>query len=145
MSTSQTPPLNNPALWWPNPTEIIMYLAITAYLGKKFNFHFYMSWFVDIVLHVSLPFICLGIIGMLVILTGSLWYTIRVGIVFNLLEGPIWCLANLICFMTIDPTVFQGVMGVIHEFVAEMPELHKNHVHYYRQARRRFENGEYPQ
>ena len=144
MSTTQTPPLNDPGLWWPSPPEIIMYLAIAAVINKKFNLPFYMSWFVDIVLHVSLPFICLGIIVMLGFLSGSLWYAVRIGFIFNLLEGPIWCLTNLICFMTVDPITFQAVMDFIHELLDDLPARHENHIHYYRQALRRFNRGEYP-
>ena len=144
MSTSETPPLNNPGLWWPTPPEIMMYLSITAVLSKKFNLPFYMSWFVDIVLHVTLPFICIGIICLLTFIAGSLWYMVRIGFIFNVLEGPIWCLANLVCFLTIDPATFQGVMDMIHDLLSELPEKHENHLHYYRQAWRRFERGEYP-
>jgi len=144
MSTTQTPPLNNPNLWWPTPPEIMMYLAITYIIGKKLNLPFYMSWFLDIVLHAALPFICTGIIAMLFFIGGSLWYMVRVGFIFNVLEGPIWCLVNLVCFMTVDPALFQGTMDIIHEIVSDMPERYKNHVHYYRQALRRFNRGEYP-
>jgi hypothetical protein len=35
-------------------------------------------------------------------------------------------------------------MDIIHEIVSDMPERYKNHVHYYRQALRRFNRGEYP-
>ena len=144
MSTTQTPPLNDSGLWWPTPPEIMLYLAITAVLSKKFNLPFYMSWFVDIVLHMTLPFICAGIIAMLVFLSGSLWYMVRIGFIFNLLEGPIWCLANLVCFMTVDPAVFQVSMDMMHDLFSELPEKHENHLHYYRQALRRFNRGEYP-
>lgn len=144
MSTTQTPPLNNLGLWWPNPPEIIMYLTITAILSKRLNLPFYMSWFVDIVLHMTLPFICAGILAMLCFLSCSLWYMVRVGFIFNLLQGPIWCLVNLVCFMTIDPALFQGAMDMIHELISDLPERHENHIHYYRQALRRFNRGEYP-
>ena len=86
MSTSETPPLNNPNLWWPNPPEIMIYLCLTAFLGKRFNLPFYMTWFIDIVLHVSLPFMILGIIVLLTFIAGSVWYMVRVGFIFNLLE-----------------------------------------------------------
>tara|TARA_E500000331_G_scaffold6410_1_gene6201 strand:+ start:24132 stop:24569 length:438 start_codon:yes stop_codon:yes gene_type:complete len=145
MSTNETPPLNDPGLWWPSPPEIMMYLCLTAFLGKKLNLQFYMSWFLDIVLHTSLPFILIGIMVMLTMLAGSLWYAVRVGFIFNLLEGPIWCLANLVCFMTVDPAVFQGAMDLIHELVSDLPEKHEEYVHYYRQACRRIQRGEYPQ
>ncbi len=141
---STTPPLNNPELWWPTPPEIMMYLAITALLSKKLNLPFYMTWFIDVILHVTLPFICMGIIGLLVFISGSLWYMVRIGFVFNLLEGPIWLLANLVCFLTVDPATFQAAMDMMHDFFSELPERHENHVHYYRQALRRFNRGEYP-
>ena len=103
-----------------------------------------MSWLLDIVLHMSLPFVCVGIMALLTFLCCSLWYMVRVGFMFNLLTGPIWCLVNLVCFMTVDPMLFQGTMDVMHELWTDLPERHENHVHYYRQALRRFNRGEYP-
>lgn len=144
MSTSETPPLNSPNLWWPSPPEIMIYLFVTAILSKKFNLPFYMCWFVDIVLHVTLPFICLGIIILLAGISGSLWYMVRVGFAFNLLEGPLWCLVNLVCLMTVDPLVFQNIMDFTHEVISDLPERYENHLLYYRQALRSFKRGEYP-
>ena len=141
---STTPPLNNPGLWWPTPEIIILYLTIAYSLSKKLNLPFYMSWLLDIALHASLPFVCVGIMGLLCFLCCSLWYMVRVGFMFNLLTGPIWCLVNLVCFMTVDPMLFQGTIDVMHEFVSGLPEWKENHVHYYRQALRRFNRGEYP-
>lgn len=145
MSTSETPPLNSPNLWWPSPPEIMIYLFVTAILSKKFNLPFYMCWFVDIVLHVTLPFICLGIIILLAGISGSLWYMVRVGFAFNLLEGPLWCLVNLVCLMTVDPLVFQNIMDFTHELLIELPKQPAKTKFYFEQSWYRIKRGQYPQ
>ena len=145
MSTSETPPLNSPNLWWPSPPEIIIYLFATAVLSKKFNLPFYMCWFVDIVLHVTLPFICLGIILLLAAISSSLWYMVRIGFAFNLLEGPLWCLVNLVCLMTVDPLVFQNVVDFTRELLIELPNQPEKTKFYFKQALYRIKRGQYPQ
>ena len=145
MSTSETPPLNSPNLWWPSPPEIMIYLFVTAILSKKFNLPFYMCWFVDIVLHVTLPFICLGIIILLAGISGSLWYMVRVGFAFNLLEGPLWCLVNLVCLMTVDPLVFQNIMDFTQELLIELPKQPAKNKFYFEQSWYRIKRGQYPQ